>query len=100
MEQRYHQLVPRPGIIELAFGEPDLTLLPDPVMELCCRRALAEHGRHMLPYGANEGPVHLRRLVRDHLARLEDREADLDGLIITGGNSHGLTHVLPFPGGW
>jgi 2-aminoadipate transaminase len=94
MEERYHQLEPRPGIIELAFGEPDLSLLPDTVVERCCRRAVAEHGRRMLPYGANEGPIHLRRMVRDLVTRLEGREPDLDALVLTGGNSHAFSHVL------
>jgi DNA-binding transcriptional MocR family regulator len=91
---RIQQQQPRPGIIELGFGEPDLTLLPTPVIEQCCRDAVARHGHSMLAYGLNEGPPHLRRLIAERVTRREGRCVDLETLIVTGGNSHGFAHIL------
>lgn len=94
MDTAWQQQVARPGIVELAFGEPDLSLLPSPVIESCTRRALGEHSRAMLAYGTNAGPPHLRHLVQQMVVQREGRDLPLDALAVTGGNSHALTHVL------
>lgn len=81
-------------MIELGFGEPDLSLLPVDLVEGCCRDALRTHDEAMLAYGANEGPAHLRRLICDLVRRREGRTPDPDTVVVTGGISHGLAHVL------
>lgn len=94
MIERVQQQQPRPGVIELGFGEPDLSLLPLAVIERCCRDAIARNGRPMLAYGLNEGPGELRRRVAELITAREGRAPEPESLIITGGNSHGFAHIL------
>jgi len=88
------QQVARPGIIELAFGEPDGGLLHPAVVDHACRRALAEQGRAMLAYGSNEGPGHLRSLLCDLVERHDGRRPGPRTVVATGGNSQALDLVL------
>ena len=88
------QEVPRPGVIELAFGVPDPRLLP--VAEFAQRAggALSELGPQALSYGAGEGPPQLREQLRRRIASAEGRAPTLDELVITGGISEGLERLL------
>jgi len=88
------QQTARPGIIELAFGEPDGTLLSGAAIRRGCDQALADHGREMLAYGTNEGPGHLRTLLCDLVERLDHRRPPLEAVVATGGNSQALDLVL------
>ncbi len=70
------QSVARPGVIELAFGEPDPALFPAAGLADACREALADGGGVALAYGANAGPAALRHRLAERLSSLEsDRPA-------------------------
>jgi DNA-binding transcriptional MocR family regulator len=88
------QTVARPGVIELAFGEPDPALFPAAALADACRDALAGGGAEALPYGANAGPPALRRLLADRLTRLEGHATGSDETIVSGGNSLALDQLL------
>jgi 2-aminoadipate transaminase len=94
METAEVQMVPRHGVIELAFGEPDLGLLPVDLVRRCADRALSSAGPLALAYGASPGAGSVRLTVRDHLASLEQREPDLDEVVVTAGISAGLDLLL------
>jgi len=88
------QNVARPGVIELAFGEPDPALFPAAQIAAACEAVLADGGGEALPYGANAGPAALRRLLVERIAALEGRTVELDQVLITGGNSQALDQAL------
>lgn len=88
------QNVARPGVIELAFGEPDPALFPAAAIAEACRETLAHGGAEALPYGANAGPDALRRLLGRRLGALEGRPVGADETLISGGNSQALDQVL------
>ncbi len=88
------QTVARPGVIELAFGEPDPALFPTAALAGACRAALADGGAEALPYGANAGPAALRRLLADRLTRLEGHATALEETFVSGGNSLALDQLL------
>lgn len=88
------QNVARPGVIELAFGEPDPALFPAAGLADACREALADGGVAALPYGANAGPSALRRLVAQRLGSAEGRALDETETLITGGNSQALDQLV------
>ena len=87
------QNVARPGVIELAFGEPDPALFPAAGLAAACREALAEGGE-ALSYGANAGPAGLRRRLAERLTRLETRATGEDETLISGGNSQALEQLV------
>jgi 2-aminoadipate transaminase len=88
------QNVPRAGIIELVFGEPDPALLPVTEIRRACATALDGGRTAALPYGANEGPPELRRLIAARIAATEDRKVPEGEIAITGGNSLAFDQVL------
>jgi 2-aminoadipate transaminase len=88
------QNVPRLGVIELAFGEPDPTLFPAEGIAAACRAALADGGVAALPYGANAGPPALRRLLAERLTALEGRPTTVEETLISGGNSQALDQLV------
>lgn len=88
------QMTPRDGVIELAFGEPDPGLLPVDLVRRCADEALTTAGSEMLAYGASAGAGSVRLAVRDFLAEREQREPDLDEVVITGGISAALDLLL------
>jgi DNA-binding transcriptional MocR family regulator len=88
------QNLARPGVIELAFGEPDPALFPGAGIAAACRAALADGGVAALPYGANAGPAVLRRLLAERLSALEGRHTADAETLITGGNSQALDQLV------
>jgi len=88
------QNVARPGMIELAFGEPDPALFPAADIAEACHAVLADGGGEALPYGANAGPAALRRLLGERLTTLERHAVSADETLITGGNSQALDQIL------
>ncbi len=88
------QTVARPGVIELAFGEPDPALFPAAALTEACGAALADGGAEALPYGANAGPAGLRRLLADRVTRLEGHATAADETLVSGGNSLALDQLL------
>jgi 2-aminoadipate transaminase len=88
------QNVPRGGIIELIFGEPDAALLPAAAIGRACAATLADGHTAALPYGANAGPPELRRLIAARVAASEGRDVPANEIAITGGNSLAFDQVL------
>ena len=88
------QSVARPGVIELAFGEPDPALFPAAALADACRAAMADGGAEALPYGANAGPASLRALLAERLTRLEGHATGVDETLVSGGNSLAIDQVL------
>jgi 2-aminoadipate transaminase len=88
------QIVHRPGVLDLAWGHPDPSLLPLEAVQRAARRALDDYGSETLQYGHPAGPGPLRAWLADHLGRLEGRAPDADEVLITAGISHGLDLLL------
>jgi DNA-binding transcriptional MocR family regulator len=88
------QSTARPGVIELAFGEPDPALFPAAELAEAAREALADGGATALPYGASAGPPALRRRLAERLTALEGHETGIDETLVTGGNSQALDHLV------
>jgi len=87
------QSTARPGVIELAFGEPDPALFPAAALAEAAREALADGGATVLAYGANPGPPALRRRLAERLTALEGHETGVDETLVSGGNSQALDHL-------
>jgi 2-aminoadipate transaminase len=87
------QLVLRPGIIELSWGQPDANLLPAALLRQAADVALRETGAEALAYGANAGPGALLGWLRDRIERLEGRPVLAEEILITAGNSEALDQV-------
>lgn len=88
------QLVPRDGVIELGFGEPDMELLPVEPLRRSADDALSAARGQMLAYGASAGAESIRRQVRGFLRELGEREPDYDEVAVTGGVSAALDLLL------
>lgn len=87
------QLVMRPGIIELSWGQPDANLLPADKLSRAAELALAEAGADALAYGANSGPSTLLAWLRERIARTEGKSVAADEIVITAGNSEALDQI-------
>ncbi len=91
----------RPGIIELRWGTPDLSLLPVDEVGAATQEMLRLAGPPALDYGSNEGPEVLRAALAARIARREGRPLGLDEIAITDGISpalHQLAGLLVRPG--
>ena len=87
------QLILRPGIIELSWGQPDANLLPVDAMRQAAEAALTEAGTDALAYGANAGPASLLTWLRDRIQRTEGQSVAAEEILITAGNSEGLDQI-------
>ncbi len=79
----------RPGMISLAGGNPDLTVLPAAQIGEMARRLIATQGTDVLQYGASAGTEELRSLVGD-LVREQGIECTEEDILITSGSQMGL----------
>lgn len=84
------QLHLRPGCIDFSWGHPDPALIPAAAIADAAVAALADGGAATLGYGPEQGPGSLLAQVRARLERVEGAAPPVEGLMITGGNSHGL----------
>lgn len=84
------QLFLRPGIVEFAWGHPDLALLPVAGLAKAARLALREAGPAALAYGAEQGPGRLIEQLRARLAGQEAVAPSAGEILITGGVSQAL----------
>lgn len=80
----------RPGIVEFAWGHPDLALLPAEGLASAAALVLARADRAALCYGAVQGPGSLIRQLGAWLGQREGRAIPLEQLFIAGGLSQGL----------
>lgn len=87
------QLILRPGIIELSWGQPDAALLPAEKFNRAAQLALAESGAEALSYGANAGPGTLLSWLRARIEHTEGRPVAPEEIVITAGNSEALDQI-------
>ena len=86
----------KPGVIDLAWGQPDPNLLPVEEMTRAGERALNEYSWEMLDYGAEAGPGPLLDYLRERIERTEGRALRADQIIVTAGNSDALDQICTF----
>jgi DNA-binding transcriptional MocR family regulator len=87
------QLQLAPGVIDLAWGHPDMTLLPVHAIRQASDRALNKYAGAMLTYGIDRGVKPLRDAVQRWLAMHEGTAPNDNELMISAGNSHALALV-------
>jgi DNA-binding transcriptional MocR family regulator len=87
------QLQLQPDVIDLAWGHPDMKLLPVEPIRKASDRALSKYAGAMLTYGIDRGVKPLRDSVQQWLATHEGTAPHDNELMISAGNSHGLALV-------
>lgn len=87
------QLTVKPGVIDLAWGQPDPRLLPVASMQRATEMALAKFGPDTLAYGADAGAGPLLDYLRARIERTEGRTLPPEQIMITGGNSDALDQI-------
>jgi 2-aminoadipate transaminase len=87
------QLQLSPGVLDLAWGHPDMKLLPVEPIRHASDRALSKYAGAMLTYGIDRGVKPLRDAVQQWLATHERVAPQDNELMISAGNSHSLALV-------
>lgn len=87
------QLVVKPGVIDLTWGQPDPKLLPVAAMQRATEMALAKFGADTLAYGADAGAGPLLDYMRSRIERTEGRELRPEQIMLTAGNSDALDQI-------
>jgi 2-aminoadipate transaminase len=87
------QLQLQPGVIDLAWGHPDMRLLPVEAIRGASDRALTKYAGAMLTYGIDRGVKPLRNAVQQWLSIHEGVVPHDNELMISAGNSHALALV-------
>ena len=88
------QNVPRAGIIELAFGEPDPALLAVGLVSRAAAAVLDDAGATALAYGPTAGPRALRDEIARRVTAREGCACTAADVLVSGGNSQALGQVL------
>ncbi len=88
------QMAQRPGMIELGLGHPDPALLPLDDIRAAAGAAFDRFGPHTLNYGFGRGPGPLCEYLRERIAAREGKRPEAGQIMIVGGMSHGLDHLL------
>jgi len=87
------QLQLQPGVIDLAWGHPDMKVLPVDAIRQASDRALSRYAGAMLTYGIDRGVMPLRQAIQQWLLTQEGATPNDDELMISAGNSHSLALV-------
>ena len=90
----------KPGMISLAGGNPDLTVLPLEQLGDASARLIRDRGTEVLQYGTGAGVDELREALTD-LMSLSGIRSDADDLLVTSGSQMGIeliTTMLCEPG--
>ena len=90
---RLTQYQPTPGVIDLAWGHPDPTLLPVQQLRDASHRAMERHGPDILEYGSTAGSPPLIDFICSRLAETDARAPTAEQVVITSGASQGLDLV-------
>jgi DNA-binding transcriptional MocR family regulator len=90
------QFQPVPGVIDLAWGHPDPTLLPVQQLRAAAERAMDRYGPEMLAYGNPAGPPPLITFICDRLRQTDGRAPTPAEVVITSGASQGLDLAAAF----
>lgn len=87
------QLILRPGIIELSWGQPDPALLPVEQVSRATVAMLAQMGGDALSYGASAGAGSLIAWIRKRIQRLEGQPLSNNEIVISAGNSDAVDQI-------
>lgn len=87
------QLSIKPGVLDLAWGQPDPNLLPVAEMQRAGEIALKRYGADMLGYGADAGAGPLLDFLCKRLQEREGRMPAHEQIMVTGGNSDALDQI-------
>lgn len=87
------QLTLRPGMLELGWGHPDLSLLPVDELREASGAALRRYGAGALTYGADQGAGTLLEWLCQRTGQTDGRTPRFDEIALTAGNSQGLDLV-------
>lgn len=87
------QLSIKPGVLDLAWGQPDPNLLPVAEMQRAGEIALKRFGADMLGYGADAGAGPLLDFLCKRLQEREGRMPAHEQIMVTGGNSDALDQI-------
>jgi len=90
---RLTQYEATPGVIDLAWGHPDPTLLPVQELREATHRAMERHGPDILEYGSTAGSPPLIDFICARLAETDARAPSPAEVVITSGASQGLDLV-------
>jgi 2-aminoadipate transaminase len=88
------QAAVRDGIIELAIGQPEPSLLPTQDLAAASASALQKYGTDALGYGAEYGPWPLLDWLSGHLGAVDTRAPGAGELLITAGISMALDLIV------
>lgn len=91
--QRLTQYQPTPGVLDLAWGHPDPSLLPVEQLRDATHRAMERHGSEILEYGSTAGSPPLIDFICARLAETDARAPKANEVVITSGASQGLDLV-------
>lgn len=87
------QFIDRPGVLDLAWGHPDPTLLPVEGLRNAAARVFDHYGSDAVNYGYAAGPAPLIEWLGQRLAVIDGRPALPEELLISGGTSQALDQV-------
>lgn len=87
------QFIDRPGVIDLAWGHPDPSLLPVEGLKNAAARVFDDYGADAINYGYAAGPAPLIEWLGQRLAVIDGRAAQPEELLISGGTSQALDQV-------
>ncbi len=87
---RTTQITTPEGFIDLGRGDPQLALLPLPLLHSAARQRLAQADNSFLQYGPEQGDGFMRAALAAFLAEGDMSSADPERLFITAGISSGL----------
>jgi len=87
------QLALKPGVIDLAWGQPDPQLLSVADMQRALKLAQKQFGADMLGYGADAGAGPLLDYLWRRVQRHEGRTLTHEQIMLTGGNSDALDQI-------
>lgn len=87
------QLTLKPGVIDLAWGQPDPQLLSVAEMQRALELAHKQFGADMLGYGADAGAGPLLAYLSKRIQHHEARALTHEQIMLTGGNSDALDQI-------
>ncbi len=90
---RTKQYMPAEGVIDLAIGQPDPSLLPADLMQQAAEHRIANGHRDYLAYGSEVGDQLLREAIAALLKKRIGQSIDPEHLMITNGSSGALDLV-------
>ncbi|MEN9752989.1 MAG: hypothetical protein RL670_680 [Actinomycetota bacterium] len=82
-------VVSRPEVVSLAGGMPNVSALPNDVLQKAYEGMMAKRGPLAMQYGGGQGDLTFRDQIRELMA-LEGIHSSVEDIVITTGSQHGL----------